>query len=415
MLIFSCQSKTNIGHGILPEDDIINAEIIDTFSLSVYTLSMDTINTSGVSELLLGEYTDPIFGYSKASFVCQYGLAEYPTFSQESDHVADSAVLTLILDTVNLNYYGNIETAHTIQVYRLEDDLDSDTIYYGNHDPSEFVTGTLLGETTLIIDPESDSVKITLNESLAEEFLDAENDVFTSSENFINFFKGIYIKSECENNDGAILKFNICSESVLRIYFHYDDGTTTGDGLEFKVTPNVSSTVRFNMFEHDYTGVAFEENIDNEEDPQDSVAYLQTMGGLRTKINIPHIESLKDLGDIVIYRAELIIKTAPSEDFEESSYPAIEKLLLTGYSPEYEYYLLSEYISGTSYLGENYSDGEYRFDIAGYLQNIIDGSTENNGLYLFSAAGNKYFNRSVITTGNHSEKMKLYITYTKLK
>ena len=153
MLIFSCQSKTNIGHGILPEDDIINAEIIDTFSLSVYTLSMDTIITSGVSELLLGEYTDPIFGYSKASFICQYGLAEYPIFSQESDHVADSAVLTLILDTVNLNYYGNIETAHTIQVYRLEDDLDSDTIYYGNHDPSEFVTGTLLGETTLIIDP----------------------------------------------------------------------------------------------------------------------------------------------------------------------------------------------------------------------------------------------------------------------
>ena len=411
MLIFSCQTKTNIGYGILPEDDIINAEITDTVTLNVYTLSMDTIVTSGVSGLLLGEYIDPVFGYSKASFVCQYGLAEYPVFSQESDHIADSAVLTLILDTVNLNYYGDIQAAHTIQIYRLTNNLDSDTIYYGNHDPSEFMTGDLIGETTITVNPDSAKIKIPLDQSLAVAFLDAENDVYTSSENFINFFKGVYIKSECENDDGAILKFKVNSESVLSIYFH--ESTTPEEALEFKVTSNTSSAVRFNMFEHDYTGVSFENNIDNEEGMQDSVAYIQAMGGLRTKINMPYIENLKDLGDIVIYRAELIIKTAPTNDTYESSYSAIEKLLLTGYSPEYEYYLLAEYISGSSYLGEDYSDSEYRFDIASYIRNILDGTTENNGFYLFSSSGNKYFNRSVITTGKHSQKMKLYITYAK--
>ena len=189
MLIFSCQTKTNIGYGILPEDDIINADIIDTFSLNVYTLSMDTLSTSNVSDFLTGEYIDPIFGYSKASFVCQYGLNEYPAFSQESNHTADSIVLNLILDTANLNYYGDILAAHTIKIYRLANDLDSDTTYYSNHDPSEFITGDLIADTTLIVNLDSTHLRITLDPSIAAEFLDADNDVFTSTENFIDFFK----------------------------------------------------------------------------------------------------------------------------------------------------------------------------------------------------------------------------------
>ncbi len=379
MLIFSCQTKTNIGYGILPEDDIINADIIDTFSLNVYTLSMDTLSTSNVSDFLTGEYIDPIFGYSKASFVCQYGLNEYPAFSQESNHTADSIVLNLILDTANLNYYGDILAAHTIKIYRLANDLDSDTTYYSNHDPSEFMTGDLIADTTLIVNFDSTHLRITLDPSVAAEFLDADNDVFASSENFINFFKGIYVVSDCENDDGSILKFTINSESVISIYYHFYDGITTGEILEFKVTAN-SSVVRFNLFEHDYTGVSFEANIDDEESPQDSVAYIQAMGGLRIKIKIPYLEKLRDLGDIAIYRAELVVKTAPSNVTFENSFPAINNMVIAGYSPEFEYYLLSEYLTGSTYLGEDYSEEEYRFDIAAYIRNILDGDTENNGL-----------------------------------
>lgn len=416
MLIFSCQTKTNIGYGILPEDDIINADIIDTFSLNVYTLSMDTLSTSDVSDLLTGEYIDPIFGYSKASFVCQYGLNEYPIFSQESDHIADSAVLVLVLDTATISYYGNSQTAHSFQVYRLANDLDSDTTYYSNHDPSEFMTGDLIADTTLIVNLDSTHLRITLDPSIAAEFLDADDDVFASSENFIDFFKGVYITSDYDisgSNDynGSILKFNVNSESVLNIYYHHPDGTVPLD--PFKVTAN-SSVVRFNLFEHDYTDVSFEANIDDEESPQDSVAYLQAMGGLRVKVKIPYLENLKDLGDIAIYRAELVIKTAPSNVTFENSFPAIDNMIIAGYSPEFEYYLLSEYLTGSTYLGEDYTEGEYRFDIAAYIRNILDGDTENNGLYIFPSAGKKHFNRSVITTGNHSDRMKLYITYTKL-
>lgn len=415
MLIFSCQTKTNIGYGILPEDDLINAEIIDTFSLNVYTLSMDTLATSGVSDLLLGEYFDPIFGYSKASFVCQFGLNEYPAFYQESSHIADSAVLTLILDTTAINYYGNNQADHRIKIYRLENDLDS-TTYYANQDPTEFMTGNLIADETININSGSDQVKIILDQSVAEDFLDAENEVFTESANFIDFFKGIYVMSETENTrPEAIYKFSVSSESVLTIHYHFDNDTLPpGDPLEFKVTVNSSSAKRFNMFEHDYTGVSFENNIDDEDSPQDSVAYIQGMGGLRTKIYIPHLEALNELGDIVIYRAELVVKTAPSYLTEENTYSAIENMLIAGHSTEYEYYLLPEYISGSSYLGEAYSDNEYRFDIAAYIRNILDGTAENNGFYLFPSAGNVIFNRSVITTGDHSDKMKLYITYSEL-
>ena len=89
-------------------------------------------------------------------------------------------------------------------------------------------------------------------------------------------------------------------------------------------------------------------------------------------------------------------------------------MLLTGYDPENEYYLLPEYYSGNGYVGVAINEGSYKFDIAGYIRDILDGNLENNGLLLSAYSGSTNFGRSVITTGNHSDRMKLYITYAKL-
>ncbi len=134
------------------------------------------------------------------------------------------------------------------------------------------------------------------------------------------------------------------------------------------------------------------------------------MGGLRTKIKFPFIKDLKELGNIAIYRAELVINTAPSSITDEANFPVIENIFLAGCTSENKYYLLQEY----GYSGVAINENSYSFDIAGYIRDILDGNIENNGLLLFAYSGNTNFGRSVITTGNHSNRMKLYITYAKL-
>ncbi len=411
VLIFSCETKTGIGYNILPEEDKLDYNIIDTSSIEVYTLLMDTLASDKTSTLMLGVYTDPIFGTSKSSFVCQFGLSEHPLFTDE--HIIDSAVLSIPLDTLNLKHYGNSENIQHLTVYMIGNDLVKDTTYYGNYDSPYVISSsdTIIGQKDIVSKNIPDSIiSIKLTQEFANKIASLKSDVI-SADNYKKFLKGIYVKAESIGNDGAIIKLKVNSDFNIKVYAH-----NGANEYIYKTSANMSSNIRFNIFEHDYSSQSFYSQIGNESSPQDSVAYIQSMGGLRTKIKMPFITDLKELGDIVIYRAELVVKTAPDYLSFENTYPAIDAMTLIGYSPENEYYSLREFISGGRYLGVGYNkdNGTYKFDIAGYIRDIIDGNIENNGLYLFTQFGNNKNSRAIITTGNHSNRMKLYISYAKL-
>jgi hypothetical protein len=404
-LIFSCNKLSDIGMGVLPEDDKLIAYITDTSSIEVYTLSMDSVLSSNAGRLLLGEYNDPIYGYTKASFVTEFSLAEASFLN--NNYTIDSAVLTLTLDTVSTKHYGNTLTAQNIRVYELENAL-IDTSYYSNKDTTEFTSGNIIGTKNVIVTGTTKTINIKLSNAYAELFQDIP--VSASNDELKEVIKGIYVNSDSEGNDGAIMKTDINSNSVITVYAH--EGTSSQK--TFKVTMNHSGNIRFNLFQHDYSSATFNAGINDELSEQDSVAYIQSMGGLMAKIKIPFLENLKSLGNIAVFRAELIVNLCPSDLSEEEEFPAIDRMLITGYDPENIYYMLPEYYTTTGYSGATLTDGQYRFELAGYIRDVIDGRIDNNGLLLLAYSGSTNYNRSVITTGKHSNRMKLYITYTKL-
>ncbi|MCD6556482.1 MAG: DUF4270 domain-containing protein [Bacteroidales bacterium] len=409
MLIFSCQRDTDLGYNILPAGDLINHNITDTVSIEVHTLTTDSVITSGVNELMLGEYKDPIFGYSKASFVLQFFNPQFINF-KDTD-IVDSVILTLSYNQNDNNTYGDLSKDQTIEVYKIGLDLDNSINYYGNDDPNKYM-GELIGDTVgFRPSPEDTTLHIKLNNSFGDFFLDADESNYTSGQAFKNFFKGLYIKSESPDDDGAVIKYDINESLLVSIYFH-----KTGDTAQYtyQISANNISNVRFNLFEHDYTSANFTGTFDDESLPQDSLAYIQSGGGLYTRIKFPYLENLGNSEKIVINRAELIINSAPTNISCENDFPAINKTLITGHNSDNSSTLIPDYISPSGYATEKYTDGTYRYDIAAYIQNIFDGTTENNGINLYPASDGSNFSRTVITTGNNSNPMKLVITYTKI-
>ena len=409
MLIFSCQRNTNIGYNILPTDDLLITNITDTISIEVHTIKTDSIITGGVSQFLLGEYEDPIFGYSKASFVLQFSMAQYINF-KDTD-IVDSVILTLPYDQDNNNIYGNTSVNQTIKIYKINKDLDVSTNYYADEDTSDF-TGELIADTIYTPDATDSLLNIKLYNSFGDFFIQADESNYESTQSFHNFFNGLYIKAEGENNDGAIVKYDLNDDLLLTVYFHKNDAENTS--YIYKVKANDIQNARFNLFEHDYAAANFVGTFDDETLPQDSVAYLQSAGGLYTRIKFPFLSNFQDSGKIVINRAELIINTLSPNISCENDFPAINKTYITGYISDNSSLLIPDYITESNYLGEIYSDGTYKFDIASYIQNIINGTTENNGINFYPASDASNISRTVITTGNNSNPMKLVITYSKL-
>ena len=410
MLIFSCNDDSDLGYDIIPDSERLNVEIVDTLSISTYTLSMDTIPTGNPSQLIAGELDDPIFGNTLAGFVTQFTLAEYPII--DTSVVADSIVLILPYSTDTTKYYGSLSSSQEITVFKVSSDLLYDTAYSAYHNPDEIHSGEILGSRIFRAFPADSFLRVTLNPAYADSFLYADESVYYSEDNFKAFFKGIYVKSEKVDGSGTLVKYEVNQDMIINIYYHLS--TNPEEVKSFMISANSPYCIKFNMFTHDYTNVPLNTIIDDTLSIQDSVSYIQGAGGLRTKIYIPYINKLNDLGPINIYRAELVIKTAPDYLSLESTYPAITKLMLTRIDSENEYYPLFEYSGELSYMGEYYNNGEYRFDIANYIREIMNEDIQNKGLYLFPVTGSENFNRSVITSGRNSNRMKLIITYTKL-
>ncbi len=411
MLIFSCQRDTNIGYNILPKSDLINLNITDTFFVEVHTLHEDSVVTSNVSDLLLGEYNDPIFGKSKASFVLQFYNPQFINF-KDTD-IVDSVILTISYNQDDNNIYGDDSKEQTIKVYKITDtDLDNSFTYYGNDDPTKYM-GELIGDTAGFKPfPEDSVLHIKLNNSFGDFFIKADESNYLGEQAFHNFFKGLYIKSESVDGNGAVVKYNLDDSLLVSVYFHKNYETAQ---YKYQIKADYFSNARFNLFEHDYSSANFVGTFDDESLPQDSVAYLQSGGGLYARIKIPYLKNLLSSEKIVINRAELIINTAPEDITFENDFPAINTTIITGYISDYSSILIPDYINQSSYTGEVYNDGTYRFDIAAYIQDILDGKTENNGINLYPSSGGSNISRTIITTGNNSNPIKLVITYTKIQ
>lgn len=405
----------------------------DTVTVHTFTETGDTILADNISTGLVGAYKDSAFGTSIASIHIQPLLpSNFLVFKEDGEVITtDSVVLSLEYNGA----YGNIDVQQTIDVFRIDEELSSSTSYYSNStiQTQSSVLGTKtffpnVDSSVTVIRPNqfggadtvrlSPQLRIRLDNSLGDEILSQSGqDPVASSENFIKLLKGLKITPSASsvpsnNNENAILYFALTSSNTkLTIYYNTKAAGDTNSIQKSVDFPINSSSVRFNTFNHDYTGSAVEMAIQNNSyDSQ--VSYTLAMAGAQTLIKFPDFKQNFENKNLSINKAELYI---PAISGNHSTYGFASSIIVATKNESGELQFLPDFFEGTSYFGGQFeaTSNSYRFNITRYIQGLINGTQNENGLVLLVSGSAVKAERLVLYgADNSTNRIKLNLYYS---
>ncbi|HEX8608892.1 MAG TPA: DUF4270 family protein, partial [Pedobacter sp.] len=229
----------------------------------------------------------------------------------------------------------------------------------------------------------------------------------------------------------------------LQLYYKKDiTNSVSKDTVGVSFPISISSGPVAANIKHDYTGTPVETQLSapNPATPY-NVTYLQGLAGLRNKISFPDLTAFVNsvkagnaASRIVINRAELVVNVANGTD--ALPYTPARKLVLyrndiAGNRLNLVDYSTAANTNNPKYVGADRAingfydatNKRYLFVLTSYLQNLIDGDTEDYGTFLSVAgfdeatltptivtAGRSVINTTTPGSGNNAIKLNIYYT-----
>jgi hypothetical protein len=419
LIAFSCKKDLNlVGLDLVSPEELLKLGYSDTVQITAYTVKEDSVKTANLSYALLGSMNDPIFGKTTADWYSQIRLATEPTQFGTSP-VFDSAFLLLPYSGA----YGDTLSNMTLRVYKLIDDI-VDSVHKYSNNSVQYDDEIPLGEITFAPHPYDSAyfngekqlpyLRIQLNSAFGSQMVMSDTSDLASNAKFVKAFKGIAIISEPQQGvgQGAILRMAISSgSSRIDMYYHNATDTSTYSfGLN-------SDCLRFNHFDHDnYNGASplLKQQLEGDTSLGTQFLFTQTMGGMRVKIKFPNLKNWFKDQKVIINDAQLVLtNSSTSTTFNPPStlslYPIADDGTLNPVAlPDY-----SETITGFFGGSYNASAKTYTFRLTHYVQQVLTGVQDNNGLFLFIPLSSVTGGRLVLNgTGSPTSGMKLYLKYT---
>jgi len=430
LLFSSCKKESELGIDIQPEEDLIGCYTTDTTTLNTWTVIEDSLRTDETPTIVLGTCVDADFGTTTAGVYSQFSIPNnlndinFGAVCPFGQTILDSAVLMI---SYKYDFYGDTLFPQTLSVYQMTDMIYKDSVYYSNQtknfNPAAIGSlsfyptprkSKIVGTDTL---PAHLRIPIDLNWANLV-FAQSGGTNLASNSNWLEFMNGLYIASTGTAGK-SLLYFNLLdSLTGLRFYYH----NTCGDTTDFTFVVN-SSAAYFSHYDHDYSGanVNFELG-DQLSTPggQNAITFVQSNAGLKTKIEFPFLKNWYDnLGyPVAINKAELVI--FGDETFASDNFPLNTRLFLTSIDSFNKEHLLIDMFESSSYYGGplNTTTNCYKINIARYIQGVLSGEEENNGIYLKEIFGTENGRRSVLggtsSTGDPAKKMYLRLVYTRI-
>jgi hypothetical protein len=471
-LLSSCKDANTIGFELDPSL-AIKGTLNNTLAVKSVTIKDDVTNTVAQTRQPLGYLTgDATFGTTEASLAFAVSLPSNG-YNFGGNPIIDSAVLVLpysrVIDPTTgamINeFYGDTATSvYSFRVHQLKDDISLQSNFQSNR---EFAVETpVLGSFTAKIMPNTPvrvtdivvgkpdtsrfivpEIRIKLDNSFIQTRILALDSVTRAKNSrFLTAFKGLRVsvdKATSSGKGGIVMIDFAGSNANLQLYYKKDiTNSVSKDTVGVSFPISISTPVASNI-KHDYTGTPVQAQLDvpNPATPY-TVTYLQGLAGLRNKISFPDlaafVSSIKAgnaASRIVINRAELVVNVSSGTD--ALPYAPARKLTLyrndiagnrlnlIDYTQQPNGPVNPKYVGADRSINGFYdaTNKRYLFVLTSYLQNLVDGDTEDYGTFLsvsgFDETGltpsiltprRSVINTTTPGTGNNAIKLNIYYT-----
>ncbi|MEO9510955.1 MAG: DUF4270 family protein [Flavobacteriaceae bacterium] len=411
LMVMACNEDgftTDFVAGNVFTDSNIRVVQVDTITVETSTMKFDSIITSQATRILVGKYTDPVFGTVQSSSYAQLLPSSY-TIDAEAEY--DSIVFYLNYDEYFYNdtlQQNSIHIKKLIEQLKPEDDTNfynTSTISYEDED---------IGFISFAPRPlQVDSLEIKIEDDFGVAiFENLQDKTITDSDEFAEYFKGIVFKPG-EADDGSVLGFSITS-SLMRLYFSTSvEDERVQEYLDFTINTTTTPIPFFNQVitedANEYIEQLEDQELDLNSTETDNQSYIQSGLGIATKVQFPHIKSIYDIpGEGTILDAVLKIK--PVEGSYDDQLPLRESISvyivdqnndLTGqlYSADGE---IVTAILNTD--NQEFNDIYYEVYLGSYIDGLLNADRDTGeALILIPSDYNTTVDRYVLNGNNSSD------------
>lgn len=426
--LISCGTDTDAGEFVVGSDYLaLNNKVIlvDTMTVEMSTINLDSLITSGQSRILIGNYDDPLFGKVKSDSYFQLSTTTYALNNSGSDTEAVKFVfdsISMILKYDNY-YFGDTTKVQTFDIHRLIQKVKpntEDNNFYNNsalsYSPESL--GTISYKPRPI---EKDSINIKMSSAFGEElFQKLKKREVTDFDTFTEYLKG-FVLVPSASNSSSVIGFSANTSKVRLYYSKYQaDTEETPYIVDFTI---LDKSKQFNAISSDKSGTL----LQNLSVPTSKLTsyltenqgFIQSGTGVSCRIDFPNIKEFKRISASgAIVAAELLLK--PVNNSYSDKYPLSDSLsvyvadnlnrvsgpLLNSQSKTV-YGILNK---KTDEFNENIG---YTIPIGGFLQKeMLKQSDSKSSLILTLPVLSKAVNRVVLGDQKHlNNKIQLKIYY----
>jgi hypothetical protein len=410
LFLAACTSPNDAGIEVLPPDDNIAGHYVDTFSIEMRTIKVDSTQSYMLSSSLFGNYVDEQMGHLFAeSYVQTRVTGSNLTFGADPGKLTlDSLVLTLDL----VDFYGRYNDPIPLEIFEITQAFPTDSSLTTRSKLVADTANDLANGYKLDFSTQPgffDQVQIKLDNSLGNKLLFANPADLVSNTEYTNFFKGLLIRSKAvsqvnSREPGGIFAFDPRSEkSFMTIY--YKDSTASKKYI-FAINSN---SQRFHRIYRSTTGpVLAQALLDNNTTTQPVYGCIEAGALVNLYIGIP---SIKSLHPAIINRATLVLHVDPA--FEGS---------IDRFEPPSDVFMLISDASKTkpansavinSTVAYSAATNEYRIPMTNTIQQILSGKLGTDGFIIVPGENGISLNRAVIAGPRHPTLApRLEVIYT---
>ena len=371
-LIFSSCSDdpVNIGIDLLPGDDFIAIHSTDTISVRAYTMYDEFSLSSDSTRMIAGDIYDEYFGTTHCDFVTQLRLmSPWPHF----DFAIDSVLLYFTPNEVS----GDTAATHYIRLYETGTELTDTTDFYSAQDPD---TITFLGEYLMPVLVADSSYTLKLDNYVGEYLLRDTTQFLPASNFYKSFFKGLYFGIRSESNPVLMTMYSASEGFAIIIYYH--DENDESYGYSFVATERA---VNYNRFTHDQSTADPEKRIQHINDfVLDTAVFLQSYHGVYTRLDLPSLESFRDLDRFAVSKARIYAPVHLDGDtYNESDMP--DRIYLRYRDSDGKEVLVPDLVHDLNFMDGTYysADDRYVFNITSFVQNYLEGKIDTPSVEMF--------------------------------